>query len=261
MSSSTAPRAVLLDIEGTTTSISFVYDTLFPFARREIPAYLEAHWADSDLQAAITHVRSLAAEETAGDAPGAVSVLPADHPEPAAVRRSVVASLLWQMDADRKTTGLKAVQGLVWRDGYHRGELRGHVYPDVPLALFGWSAAGAPVYIYSSGSVAAQELLFSCSAAGDLTVHLSGYFDTTTGSKKDPDSYRAIARTIGLPPHAVTFATDSLGEAEAAAAAGVTVAVSVRPGNPELPPHGFPVITSLEQLDAVAAAALPGDDA
>ncbi len=256
--SSAEPRAVLLDIEGTTTSISFVYDTLFPFARREIPGYLEAHWGDAVLQEAVAHVRALADSERAAGVDGAIDVLPAGHAESDAIRRTVVASLLWQMDSDRKTTGLKAVQGLVWRDGYARGELRGHVYPDVPLALAGWSGVGRPVYIYSSGSVAAQKLLFSCSAAGDLTVHLSGYFDTTTGPKKEADSYRAIAAAIGVAPAAITFATDSLAEAEAAAAAGMVAAISVRPGNPELPAHAFPVITSLEQLDGLASSATAG---
>ena len=220
------PGAVLLDIEGTTTAISFVYDALFPFARAQIGAFLTAHWDDPAVRADSGRL---------GD--GAATT-------PEAAARAAVAL----MDADVKDTGLKALQGRVWAAGYASGELRGHVYPDVPVALRAFAARGVPAYIYSSGSVAAQRLLFGCSDAGDLTPLLAGYFDTTTGPKLDPTSYRAIATAVALPPEALLFVTDHLGEAEAARVAGLQVAVSRRPGNPPLPPHDFRVITSLMNL-------------
>lgn len=235
---------MLLDIEGTTTSISFVYDELFPYARATMGAFLEANWHSEEVRKIIQSLRELEAADRADGRD--VPPIAAESDGDAAVRASALANLLAQMDSDRKTTPLKAIQGLVWVDGYRSGALRGHVYDDVPVALRAWKDAGEPVYIYSSGSVAAQKLLFGHSVAGDLLPFLAGHFDTTTGPKKEAASYQAIADAIGVDAGSVTFATDNLDEARAAHEAGMRVLVSVRPGNPPLPEHPFEEIRSFE---------------
>lgn len=221
-----SPAALLLDIEGTTTSISFVYDALFPYARARLAAFLEAHFSDPAVRADVARLGDGSAT-TATDAARAALAL---------------------MDADVKDTGLKGLQGKIWAAGYASGALRGHVFSDVPEALRAFVARGTAIYIYSSGSVAAQKLLFGSSEAGDLTPLLSGYFDTTTGPKTEATSYQTIAAAVGVPPGDVLFVTDNLREAEAAAAAGLQVAVSQRPGNPSLPEHDFRQIGALTDV-------------
>lgn len=240
-------QGVLLDIEGTTTSISFVYETLFPYAAREVASFLAHHWEDAGVQADVASLRAQARrdlEDGAADAPQ----IPDGDADAETIRDAALANVRWQMDTDRKTTGLKSLQGRIWVHGYATGELKGHVYDDVVPALEAWGARGVPVYIYSSGSVAAQKLLFGHSEAGDLTALLSGYFDTTTGPKKEASSYQAIAAAIDRAPGALCFATDSLAEGVAAREAGLQVALSVRPGNPGLPAHDFTEIRALSEL-------------
>jgi enolase-phosphatase E1 len=222
--------AYVFDIEGTTTSISFVYDVLFPFVRREVANFVEAHWTDPAMIDLARDFRELA-DADVREGRSRRSVLPAGAP-PAAVRESLVAVVIEQMDADRKSTPLKALQGRIWRSGYDAGELRGHVFADVPPALAALKEHGRGVYIYSSGSVEAQRLLFAHSEAGDLTPLLDGYYDTTTGPKKEPASYAAIADSIGLPVDRIVFVSDNLDELRAARAAGMPVLHAVRPGNP-----------------------------
>ncbi len=185
------PKAILLDIEGTTTSIAYVADVLFPYARERIPSWVPIH-----------------REEIAGILAG----MPPGDP---------VVTLLGWMDQDAKETALKDIQGRIWREGYEAGELKGHVYADTPEALRRWYAAGIGLYIYSSGSVAAQKLIFGNSEAGDLTPYLSGYFDTTTGPKRDADSYAKIAEALALDPADILFISDVSAETDAAKAAGV----------------------------------------
>lgn len=233
-------EVLLLDIEGTTTSISFVYDVLFPYARRAVEGFLEAH-----LEAVAAEVELLRQEAAAERARGEdAPEIPASGPREVIVA-AAAASVRWQMDRDRKTTGLKGLQGKIWREGYASGELRGHVFEDVPVALRAAVEAGARVCIYSSGSVEAQRLLFGHAEGGELTGWLSGYFDTTTGPKREAGSYGAIAAALGVAPGAVRFVTDVLAEAEAAAAAGMQVRLSVRPGNPPQGEHGFAAVGSL----------------
>jgi enolase-phosphatase E1 len=211
-------RAFLLDIEGTTTPVSFVYDVLFPYARRELPGFLADHERDEEVAGALAALR----DEHRADA-GA----------PAWEEGGLdgaLGYLRWLMDADRKSTALKALQGLVWRDGYGKGQLQGIVYPDVPPALARWRAQGRRTFIYSSGSVLAQRLLFSTTPDGDLTAFIDGYFDTTTGPKKEPDSYRRIAAAIGLDRSALFFVSDSVDEVRAALAAGLRAALCAREG-------------------------------
>lgn len=213
---------VLLDIEGTTTSIAFVYDTLFPYARTHARAFLESNLERADVDRAVGQLF-----QDAG--PQLTTLQPSGR---AARIDDICAEITRQMDADLKAGGLKALQGLIWADGYASGALRGHVFDDVAPALARWNAAGHRVAIYSSGSVAAQKLLFGGSVAGDLTPHLCAYFDTTTGPKKVAASYVAIASALEVPPAAMVFATDNPDEARAARTAGVPVWFSLRPGNP-----------------------------
>lgn len=193
------PKAILLDIEGTTSSISFVADELFPYARKHLADYVAAH-----------------PEEVA--------------PILAEVPGDPVATLIQWIDEDRKATPLKTLQGLIWAKGYADGELSGHVYPDTPEAIRRWVDRGISVNIYSSGSVAAQKLIFGHSIAGDLTPLLSGYFDTTTGPKREAASYAKIARALGLAPAEILFLTDIQAEAEAAREAGVQALIVDREG-------------------------------
>jgi enolase-phosphatase E1 len=171
-------RAILTDIEGTTSSIAFVTDTLFPYARARLADYVAEHGGD-------------------------------------------LAQLLGWMDADAKEPVLKDIQGRIWGEGYADGTLQGHVYPDAVAGLRRWHAAGLALYVFSSGSVAAQKLIFGNSGAGDLTPLFSGYFDTTTGPKRDAASYTKIAEVIGMAAGNILFLSDTFEEAVAARAAGM----------------------------------------
>jgi enolase-phosphatase E1 len=205
----TAPRAILTDIEGTTSSISFVHDTLFPYAKSALPDFLREHWRDSGVAALLDEVREAI-----------------DAPEASTER--VIDALLGWIDEDRKATPLKALQGLIWERGYRAGDFTGHVYADAARNLRRWHEAGLPIYVYSSGSVQAQELLFRYSDAGDLTPLFAGYFDTRVGAKHEQHSYAAIAKDIGLQPGGILFLSDVAAELDAAAAAGMRTIQLVR---------------------------------
>ncbi|MBU6277218.1 MAG: acireductone synthase [Planctomycetes bacterium] len=209
-------RAILLDVEGTTSSIAFVVDVLFPFARAHAGAFLAAHRGDADLRRLAADLRA-----EAGDA------AEAGDDWPVATARAALAL----MDRDAKTTALKTLQGMVWRHGFESGELVAHVYDDVPTALAAWADSGLDVRIYSSGSVEAQKLFFGHTAQGDLTRFLRGHYDTTTGPKRAPESYRRIAADIGLEPRQILFVSDVGAELDAARAAGMATAAADRPGN------------------------------
>jgi enolase-phosphatase E1 len=201
-----APAAVVVDIEGTVGSIRFVKDVLFPFARSRLRTFVLANQAQPDVARQLESVR---AETGIADISGQIDELER-----------------WS-DADRKITPLKALQGLVWAGGYASGALVAHLYDDAIAALQRWAAAGLPVYVYSSGSIAAQQLYFAHTSAGDLTPGLAGYFDTTTGPKHDAASYQRIAAAIGRPAGDLLFLSDVAAELEAAAATGFQ-AVQVR---------------------------------
>jgi enolase-phosphatase E1 len=196
-------RAAVVDIEGTTSSIAFVKEHLYPHARRNIPDYVRTHAAA--IQDILDEVRRIE-----GDAS-------LDTPR-------LIAALLRWMDEDRKFTPLKTLQGLVWQKGFDSGALCAPVYEDAVGALKRWRKQGLTLYVYSSGSVAAQRLLFSHTEHGNLTPLFSGYFDTTTGSKLEAESFRSIARSIDLPPAATLFLSDHTGEIAAARAAGMHAA-------------------------------------
>lgn len=196
-------QAVVTDIEGTTSSIAFVHDVLFPYARARLDAYAAAHAAE---------VAPILAE----------------------VGHEPLATLHRWMDEDRKATPLKTLQGLIWREGYLAGELKGHVYPDAVLGLRGWRAQGLTLAVYSSGSEEAQKLLFGHSVAGDLSPLFSAWFDTRIGAKAEPASYAGIAAALGLAPAAILFLSDMSAEIAAARQAGLQAVRLVREGPPAL---------------------------
>lgn len=223
-------RAVLTDIEGTTSSIRFVKDVLFPYARRHLPAFVATHADQPEVQ----HWLHEAVREA--------GLVEATQPE-------VVELLLRWIDEDRKSTALKALQGMIWRDGYVNGDYRAHVYAEVAARLGAWHAAGLRLYVYSSGSIAAQKLFFGYSEAGDLTPLFSGYFDTTTGPKREPASYAKIATAIGEFPAHILFLSDIVEELDAAQAAGMQTGWLVRAPQP-MPSH--PRHTAYADFDAIA---------
>jgi enolase-phosphatase E1 len=220
---------VLLDIEGTTTPISFVHDVLFPYARTRVGAYLAATApADAEIQRIIEDLRA----ELAADA------LDAD----------IVGYVHWLMDRDRKSGPLKSLQGRIWEEGYATGALRGEVYPDVREAFVRWTAGGCRVAIFSSGSVLAQRLLFEHSSAGDLSRLLSGYFDTAVGAKGEAGSYRRIAEGLKIPPSRVLFISDVVAELDAAREAGMQTRLCVRSPAPVPPSNTHGVVESFDAI-------------
>ncbi len=237
---------ILLDIEGTTTSISFVYERLFPYAKQNVMPFLRQRWNDAEVVDAVSALRELSERDV--ESGKGTTTIPPEGTDAAIVRDAVVKNVLKQMATDRKTTALKVLQGLVWREGYNSGDLKGHFYADVPDAFRIWHSRGDKIYIYSSGSVAAQKLLFENAEVGDLTSFLSGHFDTTTGPKKESGSYTTIAESIGEDPGECLFLTDNLHEARAAREAGMKAVLTVRPGNHDLPEHDFETVKSFALL-------------
>jgi enolase-phosphatase E1 len=194
-------KAILTDIEGTTSSIDFVHQTLFPYARAHLRKFLAARGSDAAVRRELAEVMRIEGRELTVEA--AAGVLES-----------------W-IDADKKVTPLKTLQGMIWRQGYEAGELKGHVYADTPEFLRKWHARGLKLYVYSSGSVEAQKLIFGHTAHGDLTPLFSGYFDTRVGGKKEAQSYKAILRDTGLSGADVLFLSDVGEELDAARAAGL----------------------------------------
>jgi enolase-phosphatase E1 len=224
--------AILLDIEGTTTPVRFVYDVLFPYSRARFAGFLRAHGQDVQVQEEIAGLRAEhARDESAGRNPPR---WPGDDLESAAEYAR------WLLDHDRKVTPLKSLQGRIWEEGFASGALRGQVYPDVPPAFERWTRAGKTLAIFSSGSVLAQRLLFTHSEAGNLERFLSAHFDTTTGPKTEESSYERIAEVQGRAPSEIVFLSDVTAELDAARRGGMGTALVVRESAP--PPAGHPVV-------------------
>lgn len=202
-------EAIVTDIEGTTSSIDFVHDVLFPYASQQLPEFVRNSQADPEVAPILDAVRSEADEVDAD------------------IER-VIAILLQWIDADRKATALKSLQGLIWKHGYESGGFSGHMYEDAVRKLREWFAAGIKIYVYSSGSVGAQKLLFGHSDAGDLQPIFRGYFDTNIGHKRDAGSYRNIIETIDVAAAKILFLSDVAEELDAAAAAGMQTFQLVR---------------------------------
>lgn len=233
------PKVILLDIEGTTTPIDFVFQTLFPYARHHLAEYLAAHW--DEVQADLT---ALQAEHDADTAQG-LQPPPLDGAESA----SVVAYLHWLMERDRKSTPLKSLQGKVWEEGYRSGALKSQFFADVPPALARWQQQQKRIAIFSSGSVLAQKLLFTYTEFGDLSASISGWFDTNVGAKKEAASYQRIAAALGVAPQEVLFLSDVTAELIAAREAGMQTKLSLRPGNhPQEGAENFVCLASFAAL-------------
>jgi len=211
-------RAIVTDIEGTTSSLSFVKDVLFPYARQRIAAFVLEQAAQPEVRTQLDAVSAAVGHTLTDDA-------------------AAVQLVRW-IDEDQKITPLKALQGMIWEAGYRNGDFRGHVYEDAVRRLREWKDQSIALYVFSSGSVHAQKLLFGYSDFGDLTPLFSGYFDTTIGAKRETEAYRHIARNIGLPAGEILFLSDIREELDAAQAAGLHTCWLVRDGAlPSNPPH------------------------
>lgn len=231
--------AILLDIEGTTTPVAFVFGVLFPYARDRVASFLANQGQAPEVQADL----ALLQQEYATEAPA--PTLPVwSGTEPVAA----VPYIHYLMDCDRKSTGLKSLQGKLWNQGYTEGSLKSQLFEDVRPAIERWHRAGKRIYIYSSGSIQAQKLLFGNTQAGDLTPLFQGYFDTTTGSKKELASYQQITAVIDLPATQILFISDVTAELKAAQTAGLQTLLSQRPGNAPQDPENFTVITDFTEL-------------
>jgi enolase-phosphatase E1 len=225
-------RAVLVDVEGTTSTIAFVHDVLFPYADEHLDAYVAAHRTESAVAQALRDAAQLA------------------ELEPEADDATVLAHLHAWIAEDRKATPLKTLQGLIWAEGYAKAGLRGHVYPDAAAGLRRWHGAGLKLYVYSSGSVEAQRTLFANSVHGDLTPLFSANFDTKVGSKREAASYSVIAYILDLPPHDVLFLSDVDAELDAARTAGMQTIRLLRPADtPAGATTAHPSIVSFDELE------------
>lgn len=225
--------AIVTDIEGTTTDIAFVKNVLFPYAIARLEGFMQAIAPTPEGQAILTQVRT-------------------EVGQPTLTLEEAIAQLLAWAEADQKVTSLKAVQGLIWHEGYRTQAYTSHIYADAATCLRQWQRQGVPLYVYSSGSIAAQKLLFAHTTAGDLTPCFRGYFDTTTGAKVDPASYGKIAAALGLPAGELLFLSDHAGELAAAQQAGWSVCAVQRPGTPDFL-AGPPVVQNFEQLPLTLA--------
>src|SRR5579885_1396892 len=208
-------RVLLLDVEGTTTSVDFVYKTLFPYARKKMKSFIERNYGTAALSEEIDLLAREHAAEKESNRPRWRDGSRRDEID------SIVDYALWLMDRDRKSTALKAIQGKIWKEGFEAGEIRSHVYPDVLRAFERWRQSGREVCIFSSGSVLAQKLLFAHTAEGDLTPLIRSYFDTTTGPKRESASYRRIAEWMHQPAASILFISDTPAELDAARSAGM----------------------------------------
>lgn len=224
------PQAIVTDIEGTTSSLSFVKQVLFPYAARHLPAFVRERGQEMQVRRLLDAARQMAGG-------GALD------------EEGLVAVLLRWMEEDRKAGPLKGLQGLLWEEGYRRGDFQGHVYEDAARKLGEWHARGLRLYVYSSGSVHAQMLLFGHTAYGDLTPLFRGYFDTGMGGKKEPGSYAGIVRELGLPAGQVLFLSDAREELDAAAASGLRTTCLLRGEGPPVDPGPHPVAHSFDELD------------
>ncbi|KKO44544.1 haloacid dehalogenase [Arsukibacterium ikkense] len=204
-------RAIITDIEGTTSRISFVTEILFPYAAKHLPDFIRREQHTPAVASELHQVRILSGEPTAD------------------TERCITLLLQW-LAADQKATPLKTLQGMIWADGYQNGAFQGHIYPDVAAKLADWQRQGIKLYVYSSGSVAAQQLLFKHSDFGDLTPLFSGYFDTRIGAKREVSAYAAILQQLQIPPRQVLFLSDVTAELDAAGQLGIATVQLVRDG-------------------------------
>ncbi|HEY7066251.1 MAG TPA: acireductone synthase [Chloroflexota bacterium] len=232
------PSAVVLDVEGTTSATAFVHTTLFPYARARLSAWVAAHRAEARVQAQLDQARQLLGDPDADEA-------------------AIVARLVRWIDEDAKVTPLKTLQGWIWDEGFAAGDLTSHFFPDVVPALRQWASAGHTLWVFSSGSVTAQQAWFGHSPAGDLRPLLAGYFDTeNAGPKREARSYERIAAAIGRPAAKIVFLSDVAAELDAARAAGWHTVGLRRPSEPcfEAGVGDHLAVASFAELDLPGAA-------
>lgn len=237
-----AGRAILLDIEGTTSPIQFIYEVMFPYVRRELDDYLRAHWGTELLIRTCEQIAQDAGHEYFQDWCGERSV--------AEQQQIVSDEVIRLMDGDVKATGLKELQGLIWHAGFTNGELQAELFDDVPTALLKWNASGLDVRIYSSGSIAAQKLFFGHTPYGNLLGQFRGHYDTTSGPKREPQSYRVIAADMDIEPGEILFLSDVVAELNAARESGFQTGLVLRPGNLPAEPaeHGHVEVYTFDQV-------------
>lgn len=226
----TSIQAIVTDIEGTTSSLDFVKQTLFPYARQHLPAFLAEHGDEPEVQQWMARTAEQAGIDLAD-------------------RGAVAATLCRWIDEDRKATPLKALQGLIWRHGYESGAFRAHLYPEVADRLRAWHDQQFTLQVYSSGSVAAQRLFFRHSQDGNLEPLFDGFFDTETGAKREADSYRKIAAAIACPAEQVLFLSDIAEELDAARSAGMQTTQLCRPPADCGADSGHPCVASFDQIE------------
>ena len=235
-------RAILLDIEGTTTPIDFVFKTLFPFANAHAEDFLRRHFRETEASRLITQLREASELDGANGAPGWTE----GGNEQIIV--SAARYVRWLIARDSKINPLKTLQGKIWQEGFRSGELKGEVYPDVAPAFVRWKSRGLRIAIFSSGSVLAQRLLFAHSTSGDLSSFLEAYFDTAIGLKREAASYQKISSALQLPPAQVLFISDVVGELRAAQDANMRTVLACRPGAAPAPDWPGSVIASFTAL-------------
>ena len=221
-------KAIVTDIEGTTSSLSFVKEVLFPYARANLADYVRLHAEEPQVKKLL--------EETCKEAGAELDT-----------EQSITQLIQW-LDEDKKITPLKSLQGLIWEAGYQKGDFKGHVYPDAAAYLKAWKAKGLDLYVYSSGSILSQKLLFAHTEYGDLTPHFSGYFDTRIGGKKDRESYDKIAKQLVIPAGQLLFLSDIKEELDAAKAAGFQTLWVVRDSKPD-PQAEHQQVSSFDHID------------
>jgi enolase-phosphatase E1 len=228
-------KSVVLDIEGTTTSISFVHDCLFPYIKNNLINFLNNNWNSPELQEQIQLLREQAIKDVNNNLSDA-NLIPeikqqGEKSNEEEVKKAIVQNIQWQMKTDRKISSLKSFQGFIWKSGYESGELKGEIFDDVLDALKKWKEIGIKIYIYSSGSISAQKLLFKNSDKGDLLEYIDGHFDTSIGSKMEKSSYIIIAKEIQFEPNEILFLSDNVREIIAAKSTGYQTAIIERKNN------------------------------
>lgn len=258
-----AIRHILLDIEGTTCPVSFVSEVLFPYAQRQVGDYLDRHAEDPTIQQLVRELKQAWQQD---DHPEAVTLLQAARTSQqnsglqsgefdatvdgtdSLTHQALLSYLNVLIQHDRKLTAWKELQGLIWKEGYARRELTANLFSDVLPTLRHWKQMGMELSVYSSGSVAAQQLLYGNSHEGDARPLFSHWFDTRIGAKQQTESYQRILEVIGCRAEQALFVSDALAELEAASSAGMKVVFSNREGNPHRDPGPFMSIRSLDQL-------------
>ncbi|MCU1243527.1 MAG: phosphoglycolate phosphatase [Candidatus Acidoferrum typicum] len=237
-------RVVLLDIEGTTTPVDFVYKTLFPYASRKVESFFREDYRNPKTQSLVEELRAQHERDASVGVGPPAWIAETDE----ARLVSSIEYVHWLMARDSKCTALKTLQGRIWQQGYERGELHGEVYADVPPAFARWRRQGRVISIYSSGSVLAQQLLFRSTAAGDLTEYISGFFDTRIGTKTESGSYTKIAESLGHHASEVLFVSDAIKEVEAARVASMQAVLCVRDSRPAEHASGQKIVNTFDRI-------------